>query len=36
MDALTIPAAGGVDTSIIIIGDYSNGNDGLTLKGKKS
>lgn len=35
MDALTIPAAGGVDTSIIIIGDYSNGNDGLTLKGKK-
>ena len=35
MDALTIPAAGGVDTSIIIVGDYSNGNDGLTLKGKK-
>jgi len=35
MDALTIPAAGGVDTSIVIIGDYSNGNDGLTLKGKK-
>lgn len=35
MDALTIPAAGGVDTSVVIIGDYSNGNDGLTLKGKK-
>jgi NitT/TauT family transport system substrate-binding protein len=35
MDALTIPAAGGVDTSIVIVGDYSNGNDGLTLKGKK-
>ena len=35
MDALTIPAAGGVDTSIIVVGDYSNGNDGLTLKGKK-
>jgi NitT/TauT family transport system substrate-binding protein len=36
MDALTIPAAGGIDTSIVIVGDYSNGNDGLTLKGKKS
>jgi len=36
MDALTIPAAGGVDTSIVIVGDYSNGNDGLTLKGKKN
>ncbi len=33
MDALTIPAAGGKDTSAIIIGDYSNGNDGLLLKG---
>ena len=27
MDALTIPAAGGKDTSAIIVGDYSNGND---------
>jgi len=36
MDALTIPAAGGVDTTILIIGDYSNGNDGLTLKGKSN
>jgi hypothetical protein len=25
MDALTVPAAGGKDTSVIIIGDYSNG-----------
>jgi NitT/TauT family transport system substrate-binding protein len=33
MDALTIPAAGGKDTSAIIIGDYSNGNDGIMLKG---
>ena len=33
MDGLTIPAAGGVDTSIVIVGDYSNGNDGLVLKG---
>jgi len=33
MDALTIPAAGGVDTTIPILGDYSNGNDGIVLKG---
>jgi NitT/TauT family transport system substrate-binding protein len=33
MDALTIPAASGKDTSAIIIGDYSNGNDGVVLKG---
>lgn len=33
MDALTIPAAGGVDTTIAILGDYSNGNDGIVLKG---
>ncbi len=32
MDALTIPAAGGKDTSAIIVGDYSNGNDGVLLK----
>lgn len=36
MDALTIPAASGVDTTALIVGDYSNGNDGLVLKGKKS
>lgn len=34
MDALTIPAVGGVDTTGLIIGDYSNGNDGIVLKGK--
>ncbi len=33
MDALTIPAAGGKDTSAIIVGDYSNGNDGILIKG---
>jgi NitT/TauT family transport system substrate-binding protein len=33
MDALTIPAAGGKDTTSLIIGDYSNGNDGIVLKG---
>jgi NitT/TauT family transport system substrate-binding protein len=32
MDPLTIPAAAGVDTSAIIIGDFSNGNDGVVLK----
>jgi NitT/TauT family transport system substrate-binding protein len=36
MDALTIPAAGGKDTTAIIIGDYSNGNDGVLLKGANS
>lgn len=34
MDALTIPAAGGVDTTVLINGDFSNGNDGVVLKGK--
>lgn len=33
MDALTIPAAGGKDTTVLMIGDYSNGNDGIVLKG---
>ena len=33
MDALTVPAAGGVDTSVVIVGDFSNGNDGIVLKG---
>ena len=32
MDALTIPAVGGVDTTVIIVGDFSNGNDGIVLK----
>lgn len=36
MDALTIPAAGGVDSTALIVGDFSNGNDGLILKGKTS
>lgn len=34
MDALTIPAAGGVDSTALIVGDYSNGNDGLVVKGE--
>lgn len=36
MDALTIPAAGGVDTTALIIGDFSNGNDGIVSKKAKS
>ncbi|MEA2669331.1 MAG: NitT/TauT family transport system substrate-binding protein, partial [Chloroflexota bacterium] len=36
MDALTIPAAGGVDSSAIIVGDFSNGNDGIVLKKGKT
>jgi NitT/TauT family transport system substrate-binding protein len=35
MDALTIPAAGGVDSTALIVGDFSNGNDGVVLKGSK-
>jgi NitT/TauT family transport system substrate-binding protein len=33
MDMLTIPSAGGVDSTALILGDYSNGNDGVVLKG---
>ena len=36
MDALTIPAAGGVDSTALIVGDFSNGNDGIVLKGKST
>jgi NitT/TauT family transport system substrate-binding protein len=34
MDALTIPAVSGVDSTALIIGDFSNGNDGVVLKGQ--
>lgn len=34
MDALTIPAAGGIDSTALIVGDFSNGNDGIVLKGE--
>ncbi len=33
MDALTVPAAGGRDSTVLMIGDYSDGNDGIILKG---
>jgi len=36
MDALSIPSGGGVDTTALIVGDFSNGNDGIILKDKKS
>lgn len=36
MDALTIPAVGGVDSTAIIVGDFSNGNDGIVMKNGKS
>ncbi len=36
MDALTIPAAGGIDSTALVVGDFSNGNDGIVLKGKAS
>jgi NitT/TauT family transport system substrate-binding protein len=32
MDTLSVPAAGGVDSTAIILGDYSNGNDAVILK----
>jgi NitT/TauT family transport system substrate-binding protein len=34
MDALSIPSAGGVDTTAVIVGDFSNGNDAVILKDK--
>ncbi len=33
MDTLSIPSGGGVDTTALIVGDYSNGNDAVILKG---
>lgn len=32
MDALTIPAIGGIDSTALIVGDFSNGNDGIVMK----
>lgn len=34
MDTLAVPAVGGIDSTSIITGDYSNGNDAVILKGK--
>lgn len=36
MDALTIPAVGGIDSEAVIVGDFSNGNDGIVMKNGSS
>ncbi|TVP87509.1 MAG: lipid kinase [Pseudomonadaceae bacterium] len=36
MDMLTIPSAAGVDTTALIVGDFSNGNDAVVLKNRDS
>lgn len=36
MDGLSIPAGGGVDSTALIVGDFSNGNDGIILKEGKA
>jgi NitT/TauT family transport system substrate-binding protein len=36
MDALTIPAVGGVDSTALIVGDFSNGNDGIVMRNGSS
>jgi NitT/TauT family transport system substrate-binding protein len=36
MDTLSIPSGGGVDTTALIVGDYSNGNDAVIAKGISS
>ncbi|PWC19610.1 putative urea ABC transporter substrate-binding protein [Brenneria corticis] len=34
MDVLTMPAAGGVDTTALLAGSFSDGNDGIVIKGE--
>jgi NitT/TauT family transport system substrate-binding protein len=36
MEALDMPAAAGVDTTAIVVGDYSNGNDAVITRGGAS
>ncbi|MDU0353955.1 putative urea ABC transporter substrate-binding protein [Paraglaciecola aquimarina] len=36
MDALTIPSASFVDSTALVVGDFSNGNDGVVLKNKSA
>ena len=33
MDTLAIPCVGGIDTTALLVGDFSNGNDAVILKG---
>ncbi|MEM7445977.1 MAG: putative urea ABC transporter substrate-binding protein [Pseudomonadota bacterium] len=35
MDTLSIPSGGGVDTTALIVGDFSNGNDAIIVKGEE-
>lgn len=35
MEALDMPAASGVDSTVVIVGDYSNGNDKILTRGIK-
>jgi NitT/TauT family transport system substrate-binding protein len=34
MDTIVTPAVGGVDNTVVVVQDYSNGNDAVILKGK--
>ena len=34
MDTLSIPSGSGIDTTALIVGDFSNGNDAVILKGE--
>ena len=34
MDTLAVPAVGGIDSTAVIMGDFSNGNDAILLKNK--
>lgn len=36
MDALLAPVTGGVDCTVVINGDFSNGNDAMIVKGNKT
>jgi NitT/TauT family transport system substrate-binding protein len=36
MDALTLPSVGGIDSTALIVGDFSNGNDGIVIKNGES
>jgi NitT/TauT family transport system substrate-binding protein len=32
MEALDMPAKGGIDTTVVLVGDYSNGNDAILTR----
>ena len=36
MECLNMPAASGIDSTVLIVGDYSNGNDALLTRGGKN